>query len=103
MIQDRDQVGSCFARTYLKYQYIVAALMARGNNSVSLTSLGDRQQIESYFDGWDAVLLDRSWSLVAAQLDISKHDRVQSSILKRTNRLDALKALLVHVDLLNPV
>lgn len=100
MIQDRDQVGGCFARTYLRYQYI---FITRSNNSVSLTSLGDRQQIESYFDGWDAIPLDRSWSLVAAQLDISKHDRVQSSILKRTNRLDALEALLGHVDLIDPI
>ena len=33
-------------------------------------------------DGGDAVGLDRSWSLVLAQLDIVEHDRVKTGIFE---------------------
>lgn len=82
---------------------MVATCMARSNGSLPLTSLCNRQQIKPHFDGRNTITLNWGRCLVAAKLNVSQHGRVQSSIFKRTNRVNAHKALLGHVDLLDPV
>ena len=47
-----------------------------------LTSLRNSDHVVPSQNGWDAIRLDRSWRTILAQLDILKHDRVQTGILK---------------------
>lgn len=47
-----------------------------------LTSLRNSDHVVPSQNGWDTIRLDRSWSTILAQLDILKHDRVQTSIFK---------------------
>jgi hypothetical protein len=45
-----------------------------------LTSLGTGQQIVSLVNGRNTVPLNRSWQLVLAELDVLKHDRMNTGI-----------------------
>jgi len=50
-------------------------------------------------DGGDAVRLDGCWVLVLAQLDILKHDGMQTSILKLWSLVHEARERIVGYDL----
>jgi hypothetical protein len=70
----------------------------RQGEGLALTCLSTSNNVVTKLNCWKAILLNRSWNLIARKLDISQHYRMETSVLELADRLHTDSTLLANFE-----